>query len=84
MPDVNVRLFAGLQGLIGKPDITMRLPNGATIATLRDQLVDEYPQVEPFMNTLVCAVGEEMIDGDHVLTEGDRIELIPPIAGGQR
>jgi molybdopterin converting factor small subunit len=82
MPDVNVRLFAGLQGLVGKPDITMSLPAGATIATLRDQLVDEYPQVEPFMNTLVCAVGEEMIDSDHILSEGDRIELIPPIAGG--
>jgi molybdopterin converting factor small subunit len=82
MPNVNVRLFAGLQGLIGKPDIQMDLPSGATIATLRDQLVDQYPQVEPFMSTLVCAVGEEMIDSDHLLAEGDRIELIPPIAGG--
>lgn len=83
MPNVNVRLFAGLQGLVGKPDIEMALPPGATIETLRDQLVDEYPQVAPFMSTLVCAVGEEMIADDHVLSDGDRIELIPPIAGGR-
>lgn len=82
MPNVNVRLFAGLQGLVGKPDIEMRLPAGATITTLRDQLVQDYPQVEPLMSTLVCALDEEMIATDHVLAEGDRIELIPPIAGG--
>jgi molybdopterin converting factor small subunit len=60
----------------------MSLPEGATIATLRDQLIEEYPQVEPFMSTLVCAVDEEMIAPEHVLSEGDRVELIPPIAGG--
>jgi molybdopterin synthase sulfur carrier subunit len=82
MPNVQVRLFAGLQGLIGKPAIEMALPSGATVAMLRDRLVEEYPQVEPFMSTLVCAVDEEMIDTSHVLSEGERVELIPPIAGG--
>lgn len=82
MPNVKVRLFAGLQGLVGKPDIEMALPSGATIATLRVQLVEEYPQIEPLMSTLVCAVGEEMIEPGHELAEGERVELIPPIAGG--
>jgi len=82
MPDVSVHLFAGLQGLVGKRDLVVSLPNGATVSALRDRLVEEYPQIEPFMSTLVCAVGEEMISTDHVLADGERIELIPPIAGG--
>jgi molybdopterin synthase sulfur carrier subunit len=82
MPNVSVRLFAGLQGLVGKQALEMALPAGATVATLRDRLVDEYPQVEPFMSTLVCAVDDEMMSSDYVLSEGERVELIPPIAGG--
>lgn len=82
MPNVSVRLFAGLQGLVGKRDVELSLPQGATVSALRDRLVEEYPQIEPFMSTLVCAVGEDMISTDHVLSDGDRIELIPPIAGG--
>jgi molybdopterin converting factor small subunit len=34
------------------------------------------------MSTLVYAIGEEMVPPEHVLTDGERIELIPPISGG--
>jgi molybdopterin converting factor small subunit len=34
------------------------------------------------MGTLVLAVGEEMVPPEHVLVDGERVELIPPISGG--
>ena len=79
---VTVRLFAGLRGLVGDGDIELTLPAGATIATLRDRLVEEHPALEAFMPTLVCAVSEEVQSPEHALADGDRIDLIPPIAGG--
>ena len=79
---VQVRLFAGLRGLVGGGDIELTLPPGATIAVLRDRLTEEYPVLEAFMGTLVCAVSEEVQPPDHPLADGDRIDLIPPIAGG--
>jgi len=79
---VKVRLFAGLRGLVGDNDIELTLPPGATIATLRDRLTEEYPMLEAFMGTLVCAVSEEVQPVSHVLADGDRVDLIPPIAGG--
>jgi molybdopterin converting factor small subunit len=82
MGTVNVKLFAGLQGLVGRPAVDVTLPDGATVGRLRDQLVVDYPILEAFMNTLVCAVGEEMVPPEHVLHDGERVELIPPIAGG--
>jgi MoaE-MoaD fusion protein len=82
MPEIHVRLFAGLHDLIGKRDIVLDLPAGATIGTLRDRLADEYPIVQPFMTTLVCAVDEEYVPPEHVLREGDDVALIPPISGG--
>jgi len=79
---VKVRLFAGLRGLVGGGDIELALPAGATIATLRDRLAEEYPVLEGFMGTLVCAVYEEVQPPGHVLADGDLVDLIPPIAGG--
>ena len=82
MQTVQVKMFAGLQGLVGKPVVELTLPSGATVGQLRDRMVEEYPVLEAFMGTLVCAVGEEMVPVEHVIAEGERIELIPPIAGG--
>ena len=82
MPTVHIRLFAGLHDMIGKRDVTMQLPDGATIGQLRDRLGEEYPVVQPFLTTLVCAVDEEYVPSEHVLREGDAVALIPPISGG--
>jgi molybdopterin synthase sulfur carrier subunit len=79
---VSVKLFAGLQGLVGKPVVELALPSGATVGQLRDKIVEEYPVLEAFIGTLVCAVNEEMVPVDHVLADDEKVELIPPIAGG--
>ncbi|MEX2247133.1 MAG: molybdopterin converting factor subunit 1 [Dehalococcoidia bacterium] len=79
---VNVRLFAGLHDLVGKRDIVLDLPDGATIAQLRHRLAEEYPIVEAFLSTLVCAVDEEYVPSEHVLAQGDNVALIPPVSGG--
>ena len=79
---VHVRLFAGLRHLVGDRDIEMALPAGATVGVLREQLIAEYPILEALMTTLVCAVGEEMRLPEHVLRDGDAVDVIPPIAGG--
>ncbi|HEX5479035.1 MAG TPA: MoaD/ThiS family protein [Dehalococcoidia bacterium] len=82
MPSINVRLFAGLHDLVGKRDVVLDLPDGATVEQLRDRLGEEYPIVQPFLTTLVCAVDEEYVPPEYVLHEGEDVALIPPISGG--
>ena len=79
---VSVRLFAGLHDLLGERNVTLELPERATVADLRTQLSREYPVVTPFLTTLVCAVGDEYVTADHPLREGDDVALIPPVSGG--
>jgi molybdopterin converting factor small subunit len=79
---VRVRFFAGLVPIVGEKSIEMALPAGATVGTLRDQLVVQYPVLEPFMTTYVCAVAEEMREPEYALHDGDLVDVIPPIAGG--
>jgi molybdopterin converting factor small subunit len=82
MQTVTVALFSGLQAMVGSKTLDLDLPDRATVAVLRGRVVEQYPVLEPFMNTLVCAVGEEIVPPEHVIVPGERIELIPPIAGG--
>lgn len=79
---VNVRLFAGLRGLVGDSDIALTVPAGATIGMVRERLAAEYPVLQAFLATLVCAVGEEVQPAEHAVRDGDIIDVIPPIAGG--
>ena len=79
---VSVRLFAGLHDLLGQRNVTLELPERATVADLRTQLSREYPVVTPFLTTLVCAVGDEYVTADYPLHEGDDVALIPPVSGG--
>ena len=82
MPSVNVRLFASLREMVGERDLRLTLPEGATIAQLRERLGEEYPVVRAFLPTLVYAVDEEYVPSEHVLHEGDFVALIPPVSGG--
>ena len=82
MITVHVRLFAGLHQLIGEREIEMILPDGATVAVLRDTLGAQHPVVEALLPTLVCAIDEEYVESDQVLGDGDRVALIPPVSGG--
>ena len=79
---VNVRLFAGLQDLLGQRQVTLELAEGATVDQLREQLSRQYPVVTPFLATLVCAVDEEYVPSEHPLRAGDEVALIPPVSGG--
>lgn len=82
MITVSVRLFAGLRQLIGERELEMRLPEGATIALLRDRLGEQYPIVIALLPTLVCAIDEEYVESSQPLREGDHVALIPPVSGG--
>jgi molybdopterin converting factor small subunit len=60
----------------------MQLPDGATVAVLRDTLGAQHPVVQALLPTLVCAIDEEYVESSQVLADGDRVALIPPVSGG--
>jgi molybdopterin converting factor small subunit len=78
---VRVVLFAQYRDAAGADELLFDLPAGATasdaVATLRihrpSPLIPERPVVAVNMNYTSLA---------HVLTEGDELALLPPVAGG--
>lgn len=77
-----MRLFAGLRELVGSQEVELELPNGATAADLRGEMARRFPRILPLLSTLVCAVNEDYVPGDHRLSPNDEVALIPPVSGG--
>lgn len=80
MVKVDVRLYAtlrryGPETTLGE-DLTLELPEGTTVEGLLQKLGVPSDVVK------IVFVNGISRDPDHVLAEGDRIGIFPPVAGG--
>ncbi len=64
---VTVRLFARLRDLVGAGELRARRAGGATVATVWDGLVRDYPAIAPYAESMSCAVN---IDYARMTTAG--------------
>jgi len=79
---VRVRPPHELIGLASDQEISVTLPRGSTVGALQARLADMYPELTPMMPNLFIAVADEMQSSAWVLTDGETIDLIAPMAGG--
>ncbi|MDH7486356.1 MAG: molybdopterin converting factor subunit 1 [Anaerolineae bacterium] len=79
---VTVKLFAWLRQRLGRPELELELPDGATVADLQARLQAGYPQLHLDDGDVLIAVNLRYAPPDRVLGEGDEVALIPPVGGG--
>ncbi len=79
---VKVKLFAAHRQLLGRRELEMNVPSGATVSDVWQQLKAEHAQMEHLSNTLVAAVNQDYAPLDTRLHEGDEVAFIPPVSGG--
>ena len=79
---VTVKLFAAYQEVYGVPEITLELPSGAIVATVRDRLIAERPELAQWQDITGFGVNLQFVPPDQVLQDGDEVVLIPPVSGG--
>ena len=79
---VQVRLFARARDLAGVGDVTVTLPDGATAADLRRQLVVDYPALHGLLERSALAVNDEFAADDLPLPRRAEVALLPPVSGG--
>jgi molybdopterin synthase catalytic subunit/molybdopterin converting factor small subunit len=75
--EVTVRLFAMLRERAGSSELTLDLPEGASVG---DALAELRGLAEGL--PLVLAVNREYAAEDQVLDAGDELALVPPVSGG--
>ena len=80
--DVAVKLFGAIREAAGAKELSVRVPEGCSVADLRDQLAREHPIFDEFGNRLAVSVNLEITSLDAVLREGDEVAFLPPVSGG--
>lgn len=79
---VKVKLFAAYQEAYGLPELDLVLPSGTQVAAVKERLLDEHPELEPWRNLTRFGVNLQFVPPESVLQDGDEIVLIPPVSGG--
>lgn len=79
---VRVRLFASLRDVVGREQLELDLPAGATAETAWGRLVAAHPALAPRRASLAVAVNRAYERFDAPLPEGAELVFIPPISGG--
>ncbi len=82
MNQVNVLFFATIRELTGTRHTTLELPEGASVADAKAQLIEKYPSLKLAMDTTVVAVNREFAPDETQLPPGAEIAIFPPVSGG--
>jgi len=78
---VTVRLFAFYAERLGRSSIDLELPPGGTVQDVLQRLA-ALPGGNSIPASPLVAVNASYVRGQTVLSEGDEVALIPPVAGG--
>jgi MoaE-MoaD fusion protein len=79
---LNVRLFATLREVLGASQVSVELPEGASVRDFTSAFKLQFPQVRDLPGARV-SVNYEYVDDDVLLHPSDEIALIPPVSGGR-
>jgi molybdopterin converting factor subunit 1 len=82
MNQVTVQFFATIRELTGTRQVRLELPDGATVASAKQMLIDKFPSLAQAMDTSVVAVNREFSPDEDLLPEGAEIAIFPPVSGG--
>ncbi len=78
---INLLSFGVAKDIIGHRFMDWELPEGATVADLRTQLIERFPRLEALASVRM-AVNSEYAHEEHLLEANDEVALIPPVSGG--
>jgi len=79
---IRVRLFAAYRERVGRSELEMDMPEGATAGDALRRLAQEYPALQGLLEATAIAVNREYVGLGRDLKEGDEVALLPPVSGG--
>lgn len=79
---IRVKLFASYQELVGEPEVPLEIETGSTVADALEKVRREHPALAGQSHDPLTACNLRHVNGDHVLSDGDELALLPPVSGG--
>ena len=82
MVRIKVKLFAGARQRAGCDEVSLELPEPATIGAVREALRLRWPELKPLVDRAFFAVNFQYSADATQLTDGQEVAWIPPVSGG--
>ena len=79
---LTTQFFSQLREIVGHGELSVELPEGATVGDLLAQLYRRFPGLEKWDANLLVGVGVDFVDRKQVLQPNDQVALMPPVQGG--
>ena len=79
---VRVQFYAQLRELIGVHELEIKLPQGATVCELLEEIYARGPALRAHDKSVLIGAGLEFVDRNYKLNPGEEIAIMPPVQGG--
>jgi molybdopterin converting factor small subunit len=79
---VRMQFYAQLRDLVGISDLELKLPDGATVRDLLEQLYVQRPALRAHDKSILIGAGLEFVNRNYKLKKGEEISIMPPVQGG--
>lgn len=80
---VSVYYYAAAKELAGCSSTTFEVPSDTlTQDALRDAVTERFPGLAGFLERMRVAVNGDFVDASELIRDGDRVDVLPPVAGG--
>jgi MoaE-MoaD fusion protein len=79
---ITLLFFATLKDRAKTNRAQLTLPDGSTIANLKTQVAEHYPDTAPALPTCIASRNKEFAQDTNLLSDGDEVAFFPPVSGG--
>ena len=82
MNHIKILFFATLRERAREKSIELDIPVETTVQSLKDLLVQRYPDLQGTMDAVVVSVNREFAFDEALIPAGAEVALFPPVSGG--
>ena len=81
---VTVLFFGAARDAVGQSERELVLTGGTTSSQVLAKLIEQFPDLRRFGNSLLFAVNQEYAREDREVKDGDELAVFPPVSGGSK
>jgi molybdopterin converting factor subunit 1 len=82
MIDIKVLFFATLKEKTGTRQVEFNLPDGSTIAQLKDLVAEKYPNLNGMLNHCLASINHNYRSNESEIPPNAEVAFFPPVSGG--
>ena len=82
---IEVLFFAKLREDLGVSRLSIEItPEITNVASLQNWLIDQYGESWAVIlnNNIIRSVNQQVVESDHVISDGNEVAFFPPVTGG--